>query len=179
MHYANLRMTAWLAILCALVSGCSPTQPPTDAAKAKAETTRQNKARRDSFATNYGAVWHEHISAELTVDVQRQLAGKRIAFDVFFPNVREEKEALILSGLVLSPVPLELEIKIDQQQLELVRSNRVGIWVAALIETVTPKREVHGDAGSAQMETVCYVSGKALGLASSKDSGDGVTPKRR
>jgi len=166
----------WLAVHCAMLAGCSPAKNSDDSAKKMAELMIGDTVRRSSFAAKYDVVWPELLSDRgkellLTVDVQRQLDGKRVALDVWLPDVREEKGAHVLSGMVPSFVPLELEIEIDQQQLELVRSNRAGIWIAASISEVTPKREVRGDAGSASMEIVCYVRGKALGLAGGVEAG--------
>jgi hypothetical protein len=166
------KAVASFALLSA-VAGCSPSgQLANDAAKEKAEATQHYQERQAAFAAKHEVIWPELLMHEggetlLTVDVQRQLAGKRVALDVFFPNVREENGTLILSGLVLSAVLFQIELEIDAQQLEVVRSNRHGLWVAANIVSVTPKHEAHSNADAVTMETVCYASGKVLGLASS------------
>ena len=169
-------MAAWLSFMLALLAGCSPSEQSDIVAENKAKAIRLNQERQNAFAAKYDAVWPELFmdggeKVSLSVDVQRRLAGKRVALDILFPNVREENDSLILSGFVISAISLELEFKIDSEQLEFVRNNRDELWVAVQIESVTPKREVRADDNSVGEGLVYYAAGRVLGLASGVEAG--------
>ena len=127
--------------------------------------------RQTAFAFSNGAVWPDLILSTnsqfpLAVDVQRQMMpGKPVAFDIFMPDVRQEKDELFLSGMIMAAVELEADVKIEPRWLDTVRTNRVGtVWVAAQIDSVTPRREQKTSERGVREEIIYRASGRAVGI---------------
>jgi len=128
--------------------------------------------RQSQFAATHGAVWPELMvrtdkSRLLSIDVQQRLMpGSPVAFDIWFSDVRDDRGTLVLTGtLLFSSVPVEAELAIELRWVEVVRSNRVGsLWVAAEIESVTPRREMRIAEGVTREKTVLHAGGRVLAL---------------